>query len=305
MYVSDDDRITPRPARRSPLAILAALLVAIGGIGGIVYYYLNHADDNQRQQLAALQQAVKDVAAPVKPLVSEPAPAPAATPAPAPVATPVTPDPVVASEPPAEPVAEAPPLPSLDESDAALRQELSTLSGWQASVTALLVNDQLLRRFVTFVNTVAAGKIDHKSGPFQPIKGSFSVTAGDQPQMAPASSARYNLYASLVTALDPQQCAALYRRYYPLLAKAYGELGEKGNFHALVLKAIQVLDSTPALTAPATLTPGLKGMWKYADPQLEALPPAQKQLLRSGPDNVATLKGWLRQLRAALLTPPA
>lgn len=305
MYVSDDDRITPRPPRRSPAAILAALVVAIGGVAGFVYYYLNHADDSQRQQLAALQQAVKDVAAPPKALVSEPPPAPAPTPAPAPVAAPPAPDPVVASEPPAEPVAEAPPLPALDDSDAALRQELAGLSGWQASATALLVNDQLLRRFVTFVNTVAAGKVDHKNGPFQPIKGRFTVTAGDQPQMAAESSTRYNLYVGLVTAVDPQQCAALYRRYYPLLAKAYGELGEKGNFHSLVLKAIQVLDSTPALPTNATLTPGLKGMWKYADPQLEALPPAQKQLLRSGPENVANLKGWLRQLRAALLTPPA
>ena len=41
----------------------------------------------------------------------------------------------------------------------------------------------------------------------------------------PESQTRYNLYVELITALDPQQCAELYRRYYPLLNKAYAELG--------------------------------------------------------------------------------
>lgn len=305
MYLSDDDRITPAPPRRSPVALAAVLLAAVGGIAGIVYYYLQHADGAQRQQLAALQQAVKDVAVPPV-TTSTPVPAPTVTPTtePAPVAAPPA-DPVVASEPPTEPVAEAPPLPTLDNSDPALRQELAGLAGWQANAMGLLVNDQLLRRFVTFINNVAAGKMDHKSGPFQPIKGRFAVSTGEQPMMTIDSQARYRLYVSLVTALDPRECAALYRRYYPLLNGAYGELGEKGNFHALVLKAIQVLDSTPDLASAPALVPGLKGIYKYADPKLEALPAAQKQLLRSGPDNTAQLKSWLRQLRAALLSQPA
>lgn len=303
MRLSDNDRITPPPQRRSPVAAIFVLLLATAGIGGIVYNYLNSADEGQRQQLQALKQVVQDVARqPEKPALA-PTLAPAPEPAPAPPT--VAPDPVAASEPAAEPEEEAPPLPLLDESDASIRQELATVSGWQSQVLPLLVGDQLLRRFVTFVNNTAAGKLDHKSGPFQPIKGRFAASNSMPLTMTPDSQARYNLYVNLVTALDPQQCAALYRRYYPLLNAAYGELGEKGNFHALVLKAITQLENTPDLTQSPALVPADKGLYKFASPQLEGLPAVQKQMLRSGWENVSQLKIWLRQLHAALLVKPA
>ncbi|RLA16827.1 MAG: DUF3014 domain-containing protein, partial [Gammaproteobacteria bacterium] len=46
-------------------------------------------------------------------------------------------------------------------------------------------------------------------------------------------------------------------------------------------------------------------LYQYADPAIEALPSAQKQMLRMGPENTAALKRWLRKLRQALLTTPA
>jgi hypothetical protein len=291
MQLSDDDRITYQPQRRSPATIVIAVLIAAVGIGGSVYYYLKNPDNSQ--QLTALQQAVNDKTQP-----------PAITP-PAPVEQPLAePDPVAASEPPLEPAAEAPPLPPLDASDAGIQQELSSLTGWQAQAMDLLVSDQLLRRFVTFVANTAAGKLDHKSGPFHPIKGRFAVSGNMPLTMTPESQMRYNIYVNALTVLDPQQCAALYRRYYPLLNNAYQELGEKNNFHALVLKAIQQLDGTPELTQAPVLVPADKGLYKYAQPQLEALPAVQKQMLRSGWENVSKLKIWLRQLKSALLAPP-
>ena len=82
------------------------------------------------------------------------------------------------------------------------------------------------------------------------------------------------------------------------------ELGEKNNFHALMLKALQQLENTPDLTQAPVLIPAEKGMYKYAQPQLETLPAVQKQMLRSGWENVSRLKVWLRQLKSALLAPP-
>ncbi|HSC75992.1 MAG TPA: DUF3014 domain-containing protein [Pseudomonadales bacterium] len=292
MQLSDDDRITYQPQRRSPTTVVIALLIAVAGIGGSAYYYLKNPDNSQ--QLAALKQAVNDK--PVPPVVTPPEPVIEPTPA--------EPDPVAASEPPLEPVVEAEPLPPLDASDAGIKQELSGLAGWQTSTLGLLVNDQLLRRFVTFITNTAAGKVDHKSGPFLPLKGRFAVSSNMPLTMTPESQMRYNLFVSALTSLDPKQCAALYRRYYPLLNNAYKELGEKNNFHALVLKAIQQLDATPELTQAPALVPAEKGLYKYAQPQLEALPAVQKQMLRSGWENVSKLKIWLRQLRAALLAPP-
>lgn len=293
MQLSDDDRITYRPQRRSPAITVAVLLLVTSSIGGIAYYYLKNPDN--QQQLSALKQAVDNK---VQPAAIAPPPVPV-------VESASAPDPVAASEPPLDQAADAIPLPPLDASDAGIKQELSALSRWNSSAFSLMVSDQLLRRFVTLATNIAAGKIDHKSGPFLPIKGRFAVSSNMPLTMTPESLTRYTLYIDAITALDPQQCAALYRRFYPLLNSAYQELGEKNNFHALVLKAITQLENTPDLTQAPILVPADKGLYKYAQPQLEALPAIQKQILRSGWENVSRLKVWLRQLRAALLATPA
>lgn len=299
MKISNDDRISPTRGKRSPLTTVVAILLATAGITAVGWYYLRTADESQVAQLAALKQTLQQQAD----TTDTPAPPPEAT-QPASDMTTIAEDTAVTSEPPLAPPPEEEPLPALDGADASIRAALAALGGWQPATTGLLAGDELLRRFVTMVHTVANGKIDHKTGPLLPIKGRFSVTTTGPVQMTADSSARYDLYANLLTALDPQQCAQLYRRYYPLLNTAWGELGEKGTFHSRVLKALQVLEATPDLATPPTLVPGLKGIYKYEDPQLEALPSAQKQLLRAGWENVSKVKVWLRQLRAALVNPP-
>ena len=294
MQLSDDDRIIYQPQRRSSATtylLLAVVAIAIGAAG---YYFMQGAGEAPLDALTPVTNLQADQASQnmVSGQITE-APAPADL------------DSVVAaSEPPKEQPPEAEPLPPLDSSDDGVRQELGKLGGWQAQALALLAKDQLLRRFVTVVNSLAAGKVDHKTGLLTPLTGRFAVSSS-MPLTATADShARYNLYVELLTALDPQQCAELYRRYYPLLNHAYAELGEKGNFHALVLKALQQLDATPELSQAPVLVPNDKGMYVYAQPQLETLPAAQKQLLRSGWENVSRLKVWLRQLRAALVQAP-
>jgi len=295
MQLSDDDRIIQPSAKRSSTATIVLLIATAAGMGAAGYYFTQGT--GKQPALTALQQVINpQVDQPTQAIVSghlAEAPTPEADPA------------VTASEPAKEQAPTAEPLPPLDSSDDGARQALSQLGGWQAQALTLLAKDQLLRRFVTFVNSLAAGKIDHKTGLFTPLKGRFAVSEKMPLTETPESQTRYNLYVELLTALDPQQCAELYRRYYPLLNKAYAELGEKGNFHALVIKALQQLEATPELSQVPVLVPNGKGLFVYAQPQLEALPPAQKQLLRSGWENVSRLKIWLRQLRAALLQAPA
>lgn len=301
MELSDDDRITYRAPRRASTAT-ALLIAAISfGIGYAIYAFLQNSAE--QPTLANVRQAIGEVVTPSSSLTD--LSTSHSTP-PAPPTLAVTAPEVAASEPALETPPEAEPLPPLDSSDEGVRQTLAALSGWQAQALTLLVKDQFLRHFVTMVNNIAAGKIDHKTGLFLPIKGKFAVS-DKQPLTATAvSQARYTPYVDLITALDPQACADLYRRYYPLLNSAYSELGEKGNFHTLVLKAIQQLEATPELSQAPVLVPATKGvgLYQYAQPQLEALPAVQKQLLRSGWENVSRLKVWLRQLKAALLQAP-
>lgn len=297
MRATDQDRIRPVPPRRSPFAAVAVLLLAAAGVGSIAYYYLNHASDGERQQLDALKTMTQTMVGKVA------LPAPVTPPPKTELSLQTASAPAIA-QPPANPeptpVADEVPLPSLDESDAVIQTELSALlpAKSQSLLSILLVNDQLLRRFVTLTNNIAAGKLDHKSGPFKSIKGKFETTAAHT--MSEASQSRYNVYIDLITSTDAHRCAALYKRFYPLLSTAYGELGEPGKFHAVFLKALQVLLDTPDLTQAPALVAADKGLYKFTDPKLEALPAAQKQLLRAGWENVSHLKIWLRQFRTAV-----
>lgn len=302
MRATDHDRITPTPAARSPLVSLAAVLLALGAVGAGLWYYWQRAEGEQRQQLDAFQNAVKS-ALPGKEVQTSLIPEPQPAPAPAPPPADALAQQAAATEPPLVPPPEAEPLPVLDASDGAVLAEWQALAGPEAA--NLLLPEQLLRRFVTFVNNLAAGKLDHKTGPFRPLAGRYTVTTTAPLQASPATAERYTTPVTLLTTVDPARAAALYRRFYPLLANAYAELGEKGNFHARVLQAINVLLATPALPETAALVAAEKGLYRYADPQLEALPAAQKQVLRMGRENGERLKGWLRQCREALLAQPA
>ena len=44
-------------------------------------------------------------------------------------------------------------------------------------------------------------------------------------------------------------------------------------------------------------------VYAYADPRLEGLSPAQKQLLRMGPENVKAIQAKLREIAAVLQIP--
>jgi hypothetical protein len=72
-----------------------------------------------------------------------------------------------------------------------------------------------------------------------------------------------------------------------------------GGFRRALDKAIGALLAVPVLPADVELLPHAVG-FRYADPKLEALTPAQKQFLRIGPRNVRLVQGKLRELAAAL-----
>ena len=57
----------------------------------------------------------------------------------------------------------------------------------------------------------------------------------------------------------------------------------------------------PLSDQPLAVVPMQKGIgYRYADPALEQLTPAQKQLLRMGPGNARAVVAFLKALRAAL-----
>jgi hypothetical protein len=93
--------------------------------------------------------------------------------------------------------------------------------------------------------------------------------------------------------------AGLLIRVQPLLNEALQELGLRDPGDALLDAAIEQVLAVPVLEGDVPLLqPNV--LYEFADPVLEALSPLQKQILRTGPDNVRRIQAYLRLVREAL-----
>ena len=219
------------------------------------------------------------------------------------------PPPLAAASPTARAVAATPtvsrtPLPALDASDAFVRNLVAALSANPAWAT-WIATEGLARRFVVVVDNVAEGLSPTKHVPFLMPKEKFqTLERGKSVFVDPESYARYDLVANVIESLDPQGTVEAYRGLKPLIDQAYRELGYPDRkFDVTLAKAIDRLLETPVPGDDVALRPGIRS-YKLADPELEALSPAQKQFMRLGPENMTKVKEKLRELREAFALPP-
>ena len=218
---------------------------------------------------------------------------------PVPASTPLIEHPVPLASAPGEP-----PAPALDQSDQPFHAALAALPGAQG-LERLLVPDNLIRHIVVTVDNLSKKKVAVEQRPFKPTGGQFMVLAnGDQLIIDPQNYTRYQPFIEMVKATDPQKVVQVYYHFYPLFQAAFDDLGyQNGYFNDHLIGLIDHLLATPDVSAPIALVqPNV--MYRYADPQLEALSPGQKTLIRMGPANEALLKARLRELKAQLLAHP-
>src|SRR5262245_25131861 len=221
---------------------------------------------------------------------------PAEPPAPAPVPPP--PPPPAAAETEAPPAAEA--LPPLAESDAFVRERVARASS-RPELAGWLAGEGLVERFVAAVDAVANGESPRAElAELAPKRPFLASERGGRTFADPASYARYDLPASVFASLDPGVCAELHRLLLPLFEAAYGQLGKReGRFDDVLARAFRVLLQAPVRDGEVELVPRMRS-YHFADPALEALAPAQKQLLRMGPINARRVQTKLRELADAL-----
>lgn len=224
----------------------------------------------------------------------------ASEPATTPTPTVAAGEPEPAGESAAGPDVELPPLGESDSMVAALARELSS----HPRLAAWLLTDDLVRRFVASVDNLARGESPRTHLLFMDPDAPFRIDEeGERLTVDPGSYRRYDLATEVFTSLDTEGTARLYHRLEPLLDEAYRELGyPRADFDATLARAIDRLLATPVVEGEVELTPGVT-TYDYADPALETLPPAQKQLLRMGPGNVRRVKAKLRELRDAFGLP--
>lgn len=222
----------------------------------------------------------------------------------------------VPAEPPAEPAIQHPlpaaeggsastvPLPTLADSDASLIDALSQVVGASA-VKDYLLPTSIIRHLVVTIDNLPRQKVSVEKRPTGALAGSF-VADGDElhATLDPQNFARYQPLVAVIGRLDVRQLAAVYVRFYPLFQQSYQDLGyPNGYFNDRLVQVIDSLLATPPPTGPIELVrPNV--MYTFADPALESRPAGQKLLIRMGPDNAATIKAKLMELRAAVTAAP-
>ncbi|ACE83760.1 DUF3014 domain-containing protein [Cellvibrio japonicus] len=279
----DHQESRPKSSSTTLVAVVIALIVI-----GAIYFFISDSKDPVTQPVTT---------SPVTPTPQAPVEQPA-----------VTPQPEVVYEAP-QPIEEVEPLPLLNESDTPVLDALRGLRG--DSLLALIVPQEVIRKFVLAVNGVAEGKVVNEYRPLVSppppfIPETFTVTvegsAVEQQRIALANYARYETYVNNLALLDMDTVAAIYRRFYPLLEEAFKELGlKKSNFHSVLIAAIDNVLAAPDVQGEVLLIQP-KVFYQYADPVLEKMPQTHKLMVRMGPENARSVKASLRQLRARLLS---
>lgn len=194
-------------------------------------------------------------------------------------------------------------LPPLGEMDPFVRPLLAGLSA-RPELAALLASDGLVRRFVVSVEAVSRGA--SPAGQVRAVapRSAFQVEErGETLQISPASYERYEGLVATVEGMDPQQLARLYARLKPRLEQAHAELGVSGTLDETMERALIHLLQTPAMPERPEVRRAKGTNYAYADPAIEGLSEAQRQLLRLGPARAARVKDRLRAFATALGIP--
>jgi len=231
-------------------------------------------------------------------LFKRPAPPPAAAPTAQATAAPQT-----EAREPLGPGVEPVDLPPLVLTDPFVRELLGKLSS-SPTLAAWLATDGLIRAFVVSVENVADGTSPARHvralAPRAPFR---TLSEGGITTVDPRSYSRYDGIANAATSMDPAGLARVYSILKPRLLEAYTELGHPdGNLDMALERAIVHLLQTPVVDEPIALRPRVLS-FRYERDDLEALSPAQKQLLRMGPRNVKALQDQLRAVARELGIP--
>ncbi len=218
---------------------------------------------------------------------------------------PLPPEPVFPTAPTSPPSAEpGPPLPVLSESDAFVRDLARGLST-HPQLAAWLAARDLVRTLTVAIQNVAEGRSPARFLPFLTPTVHFQAVEKAGALVAdPRSFAVYDDFASAVASLDAAEVARVHAILAPLFGAAYAELGYPADdFSKAVARAAEVIAKTPVPDGEIALRRGPTFL-EFADPKLESLSLAQKQLLRMGPANARKVQSKAAELVKALSVTP-
>jgi hypothetical protein len=292
--------MSEQPSSKPSNTQLLFAAVVVMALVVVAVFVLSNKSEQPSENEKFKQDVVVPASDPVKPVntaQSQPEPEPVIE---APT-QPVEPEPVVAAEP-EEPVVQVQPpkpqLPSLDESDQEIKQNLQEYLTEQS--LGLFVTDDMIRRTVVFVDNLAQGKMARKHAPVSAPVDKFMALESDIIITDPNSYERYTPYVDMISQMSNAQIVRLYKKFQPLMFEAYEEIGYEGDeFNYTLNQAINEILETPV---PETSLPLIKDSvtYSYAYPEWEKLSAAQKQFLRMGPVNMKRIKTKLAAVQKSL-----
>jgi hypothetical protein len=283
-----------RPPNKSGTSKTILMLGTIAAgvlVGGVLYQSTNSSDQDDMELMGIVEQQPVVEAVIERPAVPEAViPTPAATPAAEPAAQKKT-------------VMKPPQLPSLDNSDAFVRDRMLLIKH-KSELQTWLNTDDLLRRSASYLDGLARGNTLSKVFPLTAPEGSFAMHKdGETIWLNAGNYERYDSTVGVLTSFNMKSMGQLFHFMRPLLENAFAEMGYRPRqMDGIILQAIDNILATPIIVEPIKLTRDSVA-YKFADPELEALLPIQKQLLRTGPENTQRLQQQALALKDALLNP--
>lgn len=160
---------------------------------------------------------------------------------------------------------------------------------------------ELLRSVVTAVDNVAQGLSPAGQLAFLAPEAKFVVIEKNNIiRLDPRSYRRYDALINVFMAIPDETLIFWYRKLRPTLEIAFKELGyPQITFSQRLKQAIEQLDQVPVVREDAPLEKKVLS-YAFADINLEDLNPAQKHLLRLGPNNVVRIQKKLRSFNSGL-----
>lgn len=203
------------------------------------------------------------------------------------------------------PEPEKPALPPLDNSDSLVQEKLAGLT-WRTELLKLLINEDMIRRFVVFTDNFSQGVLAYEHSPFINPQTAFSV---NESSLADGSKVllwddnsyqRFEVYVSLIRSIDSDTLVQWYIELKPLIDEAYEELGYPDEDFSDVLRdaIIKVLDMELPKERIELVQPSV--MYRYKSEELEELDDSEKLLLRIGKENLLVIKSVLLEINEKL-----
>ncbi|MCW8108930.1 DUF3014 domain-containing protein [Alteromonas ponticola] len=267
----------------APHVVIIAIIIVV--ILAILLWPSSEPEEDVVEEPVVTEQEPLDVE---EPEVFEPTPEP----------EPVEIDPNAEVEPmPETPEVEPEPM---DTTDDGIRASLKSISE-EAKADELLVKDGLLQRFVVSVTNLANDEVTPNHQLFKAPEQEFrTYNQAGKEWIDAASYKRYTPYVNMLESFENEALIDLYDQYKDDVQAKYAEIGNPDKpFNEVIIDAIDQLLNTPEVPVPVEVYSDSVA-YKYADERLEELNDAQKQLLRTGPDNMRRIKAKLREIKTLL-----